>query len=172
MKRTDIHSHLGAPRLVSSRGMRSVTDTWKNDFLVGKEKNVDVNEVEEIRRHPSSRQKDGVLGRRGKMDPIYWTLDEEAYTEEKEQIEATSGFDANPQTLELLPERHITHHGSTETSFNWSTSFDSPNGDTVIPKTGIKRVYVFDEDAAIESDIDIVDNNQAGLISLTFGLIT
>jgi hypothetical protein len=42
----------------------------------------------------------------------------------------------------------------------------------VIPKTGIKRVYVFDEDAAIESDIDIVDNNQAGLISLTFGLIT
>jgi hypothetical protein len=117
-----------------------------------KRRAIDANEVEENYRRVRERQKDGELARKNGMEPIAWRIDEDAYRCEKTEIETRSGYNSNPLTLELLPQGHVQHHGSTETSFNWPTSFDSPAWGTARSVTAIKRDYQYEEASDIEPD--------------------
>jgi hypothetical protein len=94
-------------------------------FPRNKRLQIDRNETEEEYRTKSQRARDITLERAGRMQPITWRIDEEAYATMKDQRETHNGFTQDPFTLSLLPEDHTTHHGSQETSFNYPTSFDA-----------------------------------------------
>ncbi|KAH6881333.1 hypothetical protein BKA58DRAFT_305346 [Alternaria rosae] len=122
---------------------------------------VDVREVEEDYCPDIKRQKDNELERKGEMVSITWRINEDAYQRKKTATDTNSGFSNNPLTLELLPQVHITHHGSTETSFNWPTSFDSPAWGTTRSVTLIRRDYHYERvpDNNPEDDDNNNDDN-------------
>ena len=127
---------------------------------------VDVNEVEEKYRPEFQRQKDKELERKGRMMDITWSINKNAYRLKKTATDEKSGFSTNPLTLALLPADHVPHHGSTETSFNWPTSFDSPNWGITRSVTLIQRDFQYErvEDSNVEDDDNNNnnDNNAAG----------
>lgn len=126
---------------------------------------VDVREVEENYRLDIKRQKDNELERKGEMVPITWRINEDAYRHKKTATDANSGFSNNPLTLELLPEGHVPHHGSAETSFNWPTSFDSPAWGTTRSVTLVQRDDQYEkvpDTNSEDEDNNDNDNNSAG----------
>ena len=116
---------------------------------------VDVNEVEEDYRPKIKRQKDKELQRKGRMIDIAWSINENAYQRKKTTTDKKSGLSDNPLTRALLPADHVPHHGSTETSFNWPTSFNSPNWETTRSTTLIRRDFQYEGVADTNPD----DNN-------------
>ncbi|KAI4624710.1 hypothetical protein J4E83_004386 [Alternaria metachromatica] len=128
---------------------------------------IDVNEVEEEYRPEVKRQKDKELERKGRMVDITWRINKTAYRNKKNETDKDSGYSTNPLTLALLPADHVPHHGSTETSFNWPTSFDSPAWGTTRSVTVIQRDFQYERvEDTIPNDNnnnnDEHDNNAAG----------
>ncbi|KAI4944078.1 hypothetical protein J4E91_008933 [Alternaria rosae] len=121
--------------------------------------------VEEDYRPDIKRQKDNELERKGGMVPIAWRINEDAYRRKKTTTDTNSGFSDNPLTLNLLPRGHVQHHGSTETSFNWPTSFDSPNWGTTRSVTLVQGDYQYErvpDTNSEDDDNNDNDNNSAG----------
>ncbi|KAI4938585.1 hypothetical protein J4E85_001026 [Alternaria conjuncta] len=126
---------------------------------------IDMNEVEEEYRPEVKRQKDKELERKGRMMDITWDINKRAYERKKNKTDKDSGFSDNPLTLALLPADHVPHHGSTETSFNWPTSFDSPNWGSRKSVTLIQRDFQYEKVADTNpdsNDNNNNDNNAAG----------
>jgi hypothetical protein len=120
---------------------------------------IDVNEVEEHRRKRIERQRDHELNRKKLMQTITWRIGEEAYESERTRAESKSGYATNPLTVRLLPKDHVPHHGSLETSFDWPTSFDSPEWGNRIAQTSYERKYLYEE--VSDSDSDSADQQPA-----------
>lgn len=124
---------------------------------------LDLDEVEEAVREKSARQKDNELERKGQMIPISWETDEDRFRELRLVKEsairgtANSGTTAGDETVEqtadtrtsyasdirtrrLLPKEHRLHHGSTESSFDWPTSFESNDWGNTMSQTDWRKV--------------------------------
>jgi len=130
-----------------------------------KRKVIDPTEAEEGYRSRSERQKDNELERKGGMTPIVWKIDQTRFEEEKNAKEGRESADSerdlgavegdnsgkktpakyasDRRTLRLLPKDHLLHHGSAESSFDWPTSFESPDWGNEISRTGRKGVQSY-----------------------------
>ncbi|EFQ90085.1 hypothetical protein CFE70_000270 [Pyrenophora teres f. teres 0-1] len=108
-----------------------------------KRRKIDPTEVEEGYRSKEDRAKDLVLKGQGKMEAIVLTLDEETCNTKRK--EKDSKYMQNPGTQRLLPKDHVLHHGCLETSFDWPTSFSSPDMIERTMITKMKRAYVYEE---------------------------
>lgn len=146
-----------------------------------KRKVIDPTEVEEDYRKRSERQKDNELDRKDGMTPIEWAMDQTRFEEEKNMKEGRESEDSEKdfselegdntakktptkyaldrRTLKLRPKDHLLHHGNAESSFDWPTSFESPDWGNAISRTGRKKVQSYglitysdeDEDSDIQS---------------------
>jgi hypothetical protein len=149
-----------------------------------KRKVIDPTEAEEDYRSRSERQKDNELERKGGMTPIVWKIDQTRFEEEKNTKEGRESADSrrdlgavegdssgkktpakyasDRRTQRLLPNDHLLHHGSAESSFDWPTSFESPDWGNEISRTGRKGVQSYglitysDEDE--DSDVQNIKN--------------
>jgi hypothetical protein len=146
-----------------------------------KRKVIDPIEVEEDYRSRSERQKDNELERKDAMMPIEWEIDQTRFEEEKRTKEGRESADSESdsrevdgkyagkkrptkhaldrRTLKLRPKDHLLHHGNAESSFDWPTSFESPDWGNAISRTGRKGAQSYglitysdeDEDSDVQS---------------------
>ncbi|KAH3949857.1 hypothetical protein HBI56_022630 [Parastagonospora nodorum] len=146
-----------------------------------KRKVIDPIEVEEDYRSRSERQKDNELERKDGMTPIEWAIDQTRFEEEKRTKEGRESADSESdsrevdgeyagkktatkyaldrRTLKLRPKDHLLHHGNAESSFDWPTSFESPDWGNAISRTGRKGAQSYglitysdeDEDSDVQS---------------------
>ncbi|KAI4606384.1 hypothetical protein J4E80_010136 [Alternaria sp. BMP 0032] len=154
------HRYSQPPRGTTPQQLRRFKRRYKHleeRFPRRRRQVIDLNEVEEEYRPEVKRQKDKELQRKGGMMDITWRINKTAYQRKQTKTDKDSGFSDNPLTLALLPADHVPHHGSTETSFNWPTSFDSPNWGTTKSVTLIQRDFQYEKVA--DKDPDDNDNN-------------
>jgi hypothetical protein len=105
----------------------------------------DASEVEEEYRTRNQIEGDKNHEIEGHMIAIDLVLDENALREQWEIIDNESGYRKNSCTRQLLPKEHQLHHGCTETSLDWPTSFDSRSWGDTLSKTGIKRMQAYED---------------------------
>jgi hypothetical protein len=121
-----------------------------------KRKEIDQMEIEEARRRRHERQIDNAQARKGHMEPIHWSIDNDQFQDvwiAQESAERTTvnkekvpSFALDKRTKRLLPRDHQLHHGCEETSFDWPTSFESASWGDTLSKTGIRsNVKVYEE---------------------------
>jgi hypothetical protein len=129
-----------------------------------KRKVIDQKEIEEARRSKQERQIDNAQARKGNMEPIHWSVDDDKFQEVRiaeESAERTTvnkekvlGFAMDERTKRLLPRDHQLHHGCKETSFDWPTSFESASWGNTLLKTGMRSNVIVYEEVTDEHDED------------------
>ncbi|KAH7384612.1 hypothetical protein BKA66DRAFT_569854 [Pyrenochaeta sp. MPI-SDFR-AT-0127] len=102
----------------------------------------DVTEMEEYS-PDSEKAMDDQLIENEEWEPIKWQLDDSSYKALQEVKERK--YRSDPRTKALLPRDHVLHHGSTETSFDWPTSFDSAEWGNHAAVTAKRKRYIFEE---------------------------
>ena len=151
----DAHRYSQPPRGTTNRTLESYRarhEHLETQFPRRKRKRIDDTEVEELYNKKEEVEKDKELERIGQMEPIQWRLDDEEVKKWQYEIETGEKYPIaeNAQdTKDLIPAEHVPHHASTETSFDWPTSFDADWGNR-ITLTLNKKEYLYERDSDIE----------------------
>ncbi|KAF1831940.1 hypothetical protein BDW02DRAFT_467055, partial [Decorospora gaudefroyi] len=123
-------------------------------FPHNKRKVPDQAEIEEIYPDKKTQAASKLLDEKHGTEPIKWNLDEEAF--KKMQADKDKKYRSDPLTQALLPKNYVLHHGSMETSFDWPTSYDSPDWGHQISTTLKRKRYIYEE----VSDAENISNEE------------